>query len=144
MPLFNSTSLVERIPSAGSMKWPSSQPRVSRPSSAAFPRCQLLVNLAHLPFDGRQVHPVPADATESPKSLQEREQPLVAPGYIVDHVSQQFSVQTGVLAQRRCLPVSFDLSAVAGPELLVLDDDEAGELEVPADEIQAESGTFGP
>src|SRR6266851_46750 len=37
MPHFTSTSLLDLTPSAESMKWPSSQPRVSRPSSAAFP-----------------------------------------------------------------------------------------------------------
>ncbi len=36
-----STSLLDRTPSAGSMKWPRIQPRCSRPSSSAFPLYQL-------------------------------------------------------------------------------------------------------
>jgi hypothetical protein len=52
-------------------------------------------------------------------------------------------VQTGVELKAGSLPVSLDAPAEPWPELLILDDDQTGELVVAADQVEPEPSALG-
>ena len=72
----------------------------------------------------------------------QREQPLVAPPLVRDQLRQQLTLTAGIQAQPSRFRVRLDVTVVPTPKLLTINDDQLGELVIPAGQVHAEPGTF--
>jgi hypothetical protein len=70
----------------------------------------------------------------------QREQPRVAPPLVRDQLNQQLTITAGIQAQPSRSRVRLDMTAAPTPKLLIINDDQKGELVVPVISLMSTEG----